>query len=85
MPAIPSADELLKRDLGNVLRFFQRKYNIEMPLEEALSACPGGGEDLSIFGVDIASGSPGSRRPPSYSLVILDGENTASSPYDQQA
>ncbi len=33
----PNADELLKRDLGNVLRFFQRKYHIEMPLEEALS------------------------------------------------
>ena len=33
----PHADELLKRDLGNVLRFFQRKYHIEMPLEEALS------------------------------------------------
>ncbi len=28
-----------------------------------------------IFGVDIASGSPNSRRPPSYSLVILDGDN----------
>src|SRR5512136_2816963 len=27
-----------------------------------------------IFGVDIASGSPNSRHPPSYSLVILDGE-----------
>ena len=33
----PNADELIKRDLGNVLRFFQRKYHIEMPLEEALS------------------------------------------------
>jgi len=28
-----------------------------------------------IFGVDIASGSPNSRRPPSYSLVILDGDS----------
>jgi predicted RNase H-like nuclease (RuvC/YqgF family) len=27
-----------------------------------------------IFGVDIASGSPNSRRPPSYSLVVLDGD-----------
>ena len=27
-----------------------------------------------IFGVDIASGSPSSRHPPSYSIVILDGE-----------
>lgn len=33
----PQADELLKRDLANVLRFFQRKYKIEMPLEEALA------------------------------------------------
>jgi RIO kinase 2 len=35
--AHPHADELLKRDLGNVLRFFQRKYRIDMPLVEALS------------------------------------------------
>ena len=28
-----------------------------------------------IFGVDIASGSPSSRHPPSYSLVILDGDD----------
>lgn len=28
-----------------------------------------------IFGVDIASGSPSSRHPPSYSLVIMDGDN----------
>lgn len=30
---------------------------------------------MTIFGVDIASGSPGSRRPPSYSLVVMDGDN----------
>ena len=29
---------------------------------------------MSIFGVDIASGSPHSRQSPSYSLVILDGD-----------
>jgi len=33
---------------------------------------------LSIFGVDIASGSPSSRRMPSYSLVILEGDATTS-------
>ncbi|MBN1236448.1 MAG: serine/threonine protein kinase [Methanotrichaceae archaeon] len=32
----PHAQELLERDLGNVLRFFERKYGIEMPLERAL-------------------------------------------------
>ncbi|MDD1748238.1 MAG: DUF460 domain-containing protein, partial [Methanothrix sp.] len=32
---------------------------------------------MSIFGVDIASGSPSSRRTPSYSLVILDGVDVA--------
>ena len=32
----PHAQELLERDLVNVLRFFQRKYRIEMPLEKAL-------------------------------------------------
>jgi len=29
---------------------------------------------LTIFGVDIASGSPHSRQSPSYSLAILDGD-----------
>jgi hypothetical protein len=33
---------------------------------------------VSIFGVDIASGSPSSRRMPSYSLVILVGDATTS-------
>ena len=32
---------------------------------------------MSIFGVDIASGSPSGRRPPSYSLFVLDGERSA--------
>jgi RIO kinase 2 len=32
----PHAEELLERDLVNVLRFFERKYRIEMPLERAL-------------------------------------------------
>jgi predicted RNase H-like nuclease (RuvC/YqgF family) len=32
---------------------------------------------LSIFGVDIASGSPSGRREPSYSLVMLDGGDVA--------
>lgn len=32
---------------------------------------------MSIFGVDIASGSPSSKRTPSYSLVILDADTTA--------
>jgi RIO kinase 2 len=34
--AHPHAQELLERDIGNVLRFFERKYRIEMTLEEAL-------------------------------------------------
>ncbi len=33
----PHAEELLERDLVNVLHFFERKYRIEMPLERALS------------------------------------------------
>ena len=32
---------------------------------------------MSIFGVDIASGSPSARRMPSYSMVILDEGNVA--------
>jgi RIO kinase 2 len=34
--AHPHAQELLERDLANVLRFFERKYRIEMPLDRAL-------------------------------------------------
>ncbi|MGV8175936.1 MAG: RIO1 family regulatory kinase/ATPase [Methanothrix sp.] len=33
----PHARELLERDVGNVLRFFERKYGLEMQLERALS------------------------------------------------
>lgn len=33
---------------------------------------------MSIFGVDIASGSPAARRTPYYSLVILEGDSIAS-------
>jgi RIO kinase 2 len=32
----PHARELLERDLANILRFFQRKYGIDLLLEEAL-------------------------------------------------
>lgn len=32
-----SSQELLERDLTNILRFFTRRYKIELPLEEALS------------------------------------------------
>ena len=33
----PSAAELLERDVGNILRFFERRYRIDMPLEDALT------------------------------------------------
>ncbi|MGA9097364.1 MAG: RIO1 family regulatory kinase/ATPase [Methanotrichaceae archaeon] len=33
----PSATELLERDVGNILRFFERRYRIDMPLEDALT------------------------------------------------
>jgi RIO kinase 2 len=32
-----NSQELLERDLSNILRFFARRYKIELPLEEALS------------------------------------------------
>ncbi len=32
----PHAEELLERDLANVLRFFERKYKIDLPLDMAL-------------------------------------------------
>ena len=32
----PHARELLERDLVNILRFFQRKYGIDLALDEAL-------------------------------------------------
>ncbi len=41
----PHARELLERDLANVLRFFQRKYGIDLPLEKALERI-GGGERI---------------------------------------
>jgi len=34
--AHPHSQELLERDISNVLRFFERKYKIVMPLEKAL-------------------------------------------------
>jgi len=37
----PHARELLKRDLANVLRFFERKYRIDLPLEKALERIGG--------------------------------------------
>jgi len=37
----PHARELLVRDLDNVLSFFQRKYGIRVPLEEALQRMQG--------------------------------------------
>jgi len=37
----PHARELLERDLANVLRFFKRKYGIEMPVENALQRMGG--------------------------------------------
>ena len=33
----PHAIDLLKRDVGNILRFFSRKYKIDLSMEEALS------------------------------------------------
>jgi len=39
--AHPHAEELLTRDVSNVLRFFWRKYKIEMPLESALELVTG--------------------------------------------
>lgn len=32
----PQSQELLERDLANVLRFFERRYRIEMPLDRAI-------------------------------------------------
>jgi len=37
----PHAGELLERDLANVLRFFQRKYGINLALDEALMRVEG--------------------------------------------
>ncbi|MDD1736273.1 MAG: serine/threonine protein kinase [Methanothrix sp.] len=37
----PHARELLERDLANVLRFFERKYGIKVPIEEALQRMQG--------------------------------------------
>lgn len=37
----PNANSLLKRDVGNVLRFFSRKFKVKMKLEDALSFVKG--------------------------------------------
>jgi RIO kinase 2 len=37
----PHSQELLKRDLANVLRFFERKYGLKMPLCQALHRMEG--------------------------------------------
>lgn len=34
----PNASELLERDVGNIIRFFQRRYNVKMPLQEAIAS-----------------------------------------------
>lgn len=37
----PNADELIERDVKNVLKFFSRKFRVEMELDEALSFVKG--------------------------------------------
>lgn len=37
----PHAQELLERDVNNILRFFTRRYKIDLPLEDALSSVKG--------------------------------------------
>ena len=39
----PHAQELLERDISNILRFFARKYRLDMPLETALERARGAG------------------------------------------
>jgi RIO kinase 2 len=41
----PGAAELLDRDLSNVLRFFERRYKIDMHLEDALSVVKGASKE----------------------------------------
>ena len=41
----PNADQLLRRDLRNVLRFFQRKFELRTRLKEALSYVRGEADD----------------------------------------
>ena len=35
-PAHPNAEEILSRDVDNILRYFERKYRISYPLQDAL-------------------------------------------------
>ncbi len=37
----PNASQLLERDVSNVLKFFVRRYKIDLPLEEAISRVKG--------------------------------------------
>jgi RIO kinase 2 len=47
----PHAIDLLKRDVGNILRFFSRKYKIDLSMEEALSMV---GEGDWIAGQEVS-------------------------------
>jgi RIO kinase 2 len=40
----PHAEELLERDVSNVLTYFKRKYNIKMNLDEVISLVKNGVE-----------------------------------------
>lgn len=44
----PHAQELLERDLTNVLRFFSRKYKLQKPLDEALAAVEAPVEEVTV-------------------------------------
>lgn len=40
-PCHPNAEDILKRDLGNITGYFRKKYRIDMSVEEALSKVVG--------------------------------------------
>ena len=48
MPDHANAEELLKRDLKNILTFFNRKFNVNMAIEEAYDYVTGKTRNLAI-------------------------------------
>jgi RIO kinase 2 len=44
----PAAAELLKRDVGNIVRYFSRRYKIDLSLDEAFAAVKGRAEEAPI-------------------------------------
>jgi RIO kinase 2 len=44
----PAASELLRRDVGNIVHYFFRRYKIDLSLDEALARVSGQGQGAMV-------------------------------------